>query len=504
MTLRPIRRVLIANRGEIAVRVQRACAELGMETVAVYSEADRDALHVRMATMARCIGPAPSAESYLRVEALLAVAKETGCDAVHPGYGFLSERAGFAKAVTEAGLVWVGPSAEAIESMGSKTRARQLMTEAGVPVVPGATAPAADLASLAEHAAEIGFPVMLKAVAGGGGKGMRLVEEPEGLEGALESARSEAATAFGDDTIYLEKAILRARHVEVQILADMHGNVVHLFERDCSVQRRHQKVIEESPCPVLAPDTRDAMCQVAIQAARAVDYVGAGTVEFLLAEDGKFYFLEMNTRLQVEHPVTEMVTGIDLCRAQFEVAMGKVLPWSQAELTQVGHAMEFRIYAEDPENGFLPCPGTIQGYREPGGPWVRVDSGVYPGAEVPVHYDPLIAKLIVWGRDREDCRIRSDRALREFRITGIRTPIGFFRHVLADPEFKSGVYDTGFLTPERLANLNAPRRDSVAAIVAAICQHRKDHAPLRQAVAGAAESGWKRQARAWAVQRDPR
>ena len=504
MTLRTIRRVLIANRGEIAVRVQRACAELGLETVAVYSEADRDALHVRMATQARCIGPAPSAESYLREDTLLAVARETECDAVHPGYGFLSERASFAKAVTDAGLIWVGPSPEAIESMGSKTRARQLMTAAGVPVVPGATAPAKDFASLAKHAAEIGFPVMLKAAAGGGGKGMRLVEEPGLLEAALEGARSEAAKAFGDDTVYLEKAIHRPRHVEVQVLADMHGNVVHLFERDCSVQRRHQKVIEESPCPVLAPETRDAMCEVAIQAARAVDYVGAGTVEFLLAEDGSFYFLEMNTRLQVEHPVTEMVTGIDLCRAQFEVAMGKPLPWTQAELTQVGHAMEFRIYAEDPENGFLPAPGTIQGYREPGGPWVRVDSGVYAGAEVPVHYDPMIAKLVVWGRDREDCRLRADRALREFRITGIRTPIGFFRHVLSDEEFKSGVYDTGFLTPERLANFRAPRRDEVAAIVAAICQHRKDHAPVRKEADGAAESGWKRQGRAWAVQRDRR
>ncbi len=504
MTLRTIRRVLIANRGEIAVRVQRACAELGLETVAVYSEADRDSLHVRMATQARCIGPAPSAESYLKEDALLAVARETGCDAVHPGYGFLSERAGFAQAVIHAGLVWVGPSPGAIESMGSKTRARELMTAAGVPVVPGATAPAEDFASLAEHAARIGFPVMLKAAAGGGGKGMRLVEEPALLEGALEGARSEAAKAFGDDTVYLEKAICRPRHVEVQVLADTHGNVVHLFERDCSVQRRHQKVIEESPCPVLASETRDAMCKVAIQAARAVDYVGAGTVEFLLAEDGSFYFLEMNTRLQVEHPVTEMVTGIDLCRAQFEVAMGKPLPWTQAELTQVGHAMEFRIYAEDPENGFLPAPGTIQGYREPGGPWVRVDSGVYAGAEVPVYYDPMIAKLVVWGRDREDCRIRADRALREFRITGIRTPIGFFRHVLSDGDFKSGVYDTGFLTPARLASLSAPRRDEVAAMVAAICQHRKDHVPVQQGGGGVTESGWKRQGRAWAVQRDPR
>ncbi|MEE2751703.1 MAG: acetyl-CoA carboxylase biotin carboxylase subunit [Myxococcota bacterium] len=499
---RVIRRVLIANRGEIAVRIARACAELGLETVAVFSSSDRDSLHVRMATQAREVGPPPSSQSYLDSAKILKVAEETGCDAVHPGYGFLSENALFAQAVMDAGLVWVGPPPSAIVSMGSKTEARRLMLDAGVPVVPGGTAAPEDLASLQAQAAELGFPVMLKAAAGGGGKGMRLVDAPEGLERAWNAARSEARNSFGDDTVYLEKAIVGPRHVEVQVLTDQHGNAVHLFERDCSIQRRHQKVIEETPCPVLAPEVREAMCDVALKAAAAVDYVGAGTVEFLYGEDGSFYFLEMNTRLQVEHPITEMVTGIDLCRAQLEIAMGAPLPWTQDEISQVGHAMEFRIYAEDPDAGFLPAPGLIEGYREPGGPWVRVDSGVYAGWEVPVHYDPMIAKLVVWGRDREECRKRSDRALREYRITGIRTPIGFYREVLANPQFRSGVYDTGFLGSASLGG-NNPRRDEVAAVVAAICTFEKDYQP-KVAQSSTQESAWKTTGRVWGTQRDPR
>jgi len=455
-----------------------------------------------MATQAREVGPPPSSQSYLDSAKILKVAKETGCDAVHPGYGFLSENAGFAQAVMDEGLVWVGPPPAAIVSMGSKTQARRLMLEAGVPVVPGGTAAPADFASLEAQAAELGFPVMLKAAAGGGGKGMRFVEDPADLSRAWEAARSEAQNSFGDDTVYLEKAIVGPRHVEVQVLADQHGNTVHLFERDCSIQRRHQKVIEETPCPVLDPSIREAMCDVALKAAAAVDYVGAGTVEFLYGADGSFYFLEMNTRLQVEHPITEMVTGIDLCRAQLEIAMGAPLPWTQEEISQVGHAMEFRIYAEDPDAGFLPAPGLIEGYREPGGPWVRVDSGVYAGWDVPVHYDPMIAKLVVWGRDREECRKRSDRALREYRITGIRTPIGFYREVLASAEFRSGVYDTGFLSKTNLGG-NTPRRDEVAAVVAAICAFEKDHKP-RTAQATLQESPWKRSGRVWGTERDPR
>lgn len=490
MNYQSFNRVLIANRGEIAVRIIRACAELGIETVAVFSAPDREALHVRFATRAIAIGPASPAESYLDGDKLIRVALENDCDAVHPGYGFLSENAGFARAVNAAGLVWIGPSPEAIVSMGSKTGARTIMEAAGVPVVPGTLGPSADFEDLADKAESIGFPVMLKAAAGGGGKGMRLVHSSSDLKRAWEAARSEAAKSFGDDTVYLEKAIINPRHVEVQVLADTHGNVVHLFERDCSVQRRHQKVIEESPCPVLNEETREAMCSVAVQAARAVDYVGAGTVEFLLAESGEFYFLEMNTRLQVEHPITEMVTGVDLAKAQLHVAMGEPLPWQQSDLCVRGHAMEFRIYAEDPSAGFLPAPGRIESYREPSGPWVRVDSGVYAGFEVPIHYDPMIAKLVVWGSDRKECIERSDRALREFRITGIKTPIAFFRHVLAQESFKTGHYNTGFITPELLQAVDGVRREEVAAIIAAVAQFQSDHATKPRAKQTGTSSAW--------------
>jgi acetyl-CoA carboxylase biotin carboxylase subunit len=333
---------------------------------------------------------------------------------------------------------------------------------------------------------------------------MRLVHSSGELERAWEAARSEAAKSFGDDTVYLEKAILNPRHVEVQVMADTHGNVVHLFERDCSVQRRHQKVIEESPCPVLPEETRQAMCAVAIQAAKAVDYVGAGTVEFLLAQDGSFYFLEMNTRLQVEHPITEMVTGIDLAKTQLRVAMGELLDFKQSEIQVHGHAMEFRIYAEDPSAGFLPAPGLIEAYREPAGPWVRVDSGVYAGFEVPIHYDPMIAKLIVWGRNRQECIERSDRALQEYRITGIKTPIAFFRHVLAQESFRSGVYDTGFVTPELLQAVNGIRREEIAAIVAAVAQYQSDHAPQPRDRGVGTTSAWRQDARLRGVGRGAR
>ena len=486
-----MKRVLIANRGEIAVRVIRACADLDLETVAVFSEVDRTAPHVRLATMARCIGPAPASESYLRGELILQVAADTGADAIHPGYGFLSENAGFAQAVLDAGLTWIGPSPHAITAMGSKTGSRQLMQAAGVPLVPGSVERIDDEDELLRVAADIGYPVMLKAAAGGGGKGMRKVDAPKDLLRAFRSARSEARNSFGDDAVYLEKFVVNPRHVEIQVLADSHGNTVHLFERDCSIQRRHQKVVEETPCPVLSAQTREDMGRVAVEAAQAVDYVGAGTVEFLYGADGSFYFLEMNTRLQVEHPITEMVTGIDLAQAQLRIARGEPLGFEQSDLSMNGHAIECRVYAEDPAQGFMPAPGRIRTYREPSGPFVRVDSGVTADSEVPIHYDPMIAKLIVWGRDRPDCLRRCDRALREYRVTGIRTSIGFFRKVLADPDFQAGDYTTGFITPEFLGDLGDPRNDEVASIAAAIAQFEADHKPTL-APMSTTSSGWKR------------
>ncbi len=494
MNLRPFKRVLVANRGEIAVRIIRACAEEGLETVAVYSDVDRDARHVRMATYAVHIGAAPAAESYLVSERILQVARDTGADAVHPGYGFLSENAGFAQAVIDAGMVWIGAPPESIIGMGSKTGSRQRMTAAGVPVVPGTVEALHDEAEVLRVATEIGFPVMLKASAGGGGKGMRKVDNADGLVSAFRSARGEAKASFGDDAVYMEKFVVNPRHVEIQVLADGHGNIVHLFERDCSIQRRNQKVIEECPCPVLPEETRQAMASVAVKATGAVNYVGAGTVEFLLGGDGSFYFLEMNTRLQVEHPITEAITGVDLARAQLRVAAGEPLWFKQSDLKINGHAIECRVYAEDPEANFAPAPGLIQDYREPGGPFVRVDSGVSAGSEVPIYYDPMIAKLVVWGRTRQECIERTDRALREYRITGIKTSLGFFRKVLRDERFLAGEYTTGFITPEFLEDLEEVRSDEVACIAAAIAQLDHDLKPARAASSGSGGSNWKRAA----------
>ena len=466
-----LRKVVVANRGEIALRVMRGCRELGIATVAVFSEADADALHVRAADEAFCVGPAPSAESYLRQDRILEVAKQTGADAIHPGYGFLSENAAFTRKVEEAGLVFVGPPANAMDVMGDKLSARRAMEAAGVPVVPGTTEPLTEADDAAAIAADIGYPVMIKASAGGGGKGMRRVDRPEDLDSALRAAKSEAGNSFGDDKVYVEKFIENPRHVEVQVFSDTHGNHLHLFERDCSIQRRNQKVVEETPCPVLPPETREAMTAVACRAAEAVDYEGAGTVEFLYGADGSFYFLEMNTRLQVEHPITEMVTGVDLVKAQLRVAMGEPLWFSQDDLKQVGHAIELRVYAEDPTRNWAPSPGPVPGYREPGGPWVRVDSAMYAGAEVPVHYDPMVAKLVVWGADRNDAIERSDRALREYRVRGIHTTIPFFRALLRDPDFRSGHYSTAFLDGDRMERLCAdmgetdPLSASLAALV---------------------------------------
>ena len=442
---RPIRRVLVANRGEIAVRIMRACRELGIESVAVYSDPDRSALHVRQADRAYPIGPAAAAESYLRIDKLLAVAKESGADAVHPGYGFLSERAPFAKACLDAGLVFIGPSPEAISAMGDKVEARRLMRKAGVPVVPGSDDALDSDAEVERLASEIGFPVMLKAAGGGGGKGMRLVSAAAELKSGLRAARSEAKSAFGDDRVYVEKAIVRPRHVEVQVLGDTHGHVVHLYERECSIQRRHQKVIEESPSTAIDQKTREEMGRVAVHAAKAVDYVSAGTIEFLVDQDRRFYFLEMNTRIQVEHPITEAVTGVDLVRAQLEIAAGRPLGFRQEDVVQRGWAIECRIYAEDPENNFLPAPGRIDVLRVPSGIGIRDDSGVYEGFEVSTHYDPILSKLVAWGRNRDEAIGRMLRALREYVIVGPVSNVAFHRWALEHPAFRAGDIDTGFI-----------------------------------------------------------
>jgi acetyl-CoA carboxylase biotin carboxylase subunit len=468
-----IRRVLVANRGEIAVRVMRTCRERGIETVAVYSDVDRLAPHVQMADHAVHIGPAPAAQSYLVIDKILDACKQTGADAVHPGYGFLSENEDFADACIAAGITFIGPSAEAMRKMGSKTEARKTVSAAGTPVVPGDNGPEGNgfpttEAALAS-ARRIGYPVMLKAAAGGGGKGMRLVASEKDLPSALEGAQREATAAFGDGTVYLEKAIERPRHIEIQVFGDTHGNIVHLGERDCSIQRRHQKVIEEAPSPVVSAELRAKMGAAAVAAARAVKYVGAGTCEFLMGADGGFYFLEMNTRLQVEHPVTEMIYGLDLVSWQLDVAEGKPLPLTQAELDarRRGHAVECRVYAEDPVK-FLPSPGKITHLRVPDGPYVRNDSGCYEGAEIPVHYDPMISKLVVWGETRAQAIARMRRALDEYQVRGIETNLAFHRRCFRQAAFVAGDYDTGFIG-RNAAELHprAEEGELIAAIVAA-------------------------------------
>lgn len=492
---RTIEKVLVANRGEIAVRVIRGCHEQGMQAVAIYSDADADALHVRIADASVHVGPSPSSESYLLSDKVLQAALATGCDAIHPGYGFLSENAEFAQAVLDAGLIWVGPPPAAISGMGNKTEARRRMTAAEVPVVPGTTEPLTDLAEARRVATEIGFPVMLKASAGGGGKGMRRVDSAEELDDALAAAQSEARKSFGDAAVYVEKLVENARHVEIQVMCDAHGGAVHLFERDCSVQRRHQKVVEEAPCPVLSPEVRERMGQVAVRAAEAVGYVGAGTCEFLLASNLRdFYFLEMNTRLQVEHPVTEAITGVDLVAAQLRVASGERLPWTQADLQIRGHALEFRIYAEDPFANFRPSPGPLHLYREPSGPFVRCDGGVEEGWEVPVHYDPMLAKLVIWGEDREQALRRARRALRDYVVVGIPNSIPFFQALLDDPEFLEARVHTNWLTPQRVASLmDAPSdpSDDVATLVA-IARLERDEASSPQPSAEGGPSPWVR------------
>ncbi len=456
------RKILIANRGEIAVRVMRACRELNISPVAVYSEADAAALHVRLADEAYMVGPAPSAESYLRIERIVEVALQSGAEAIHPGYGFLAENAAFARAVGEAGLAFIGPTPEAMELMGSKTSARRAAIAAGAPVVPGTTEPLGSLDEAREVSARLGYPVMLKAAAGGGGKGMRLVAAEGELASAFETARSEAASAFGDSSVYIEKAVERPRHIEIQVFSDTRGNHVHLGERECSIQRRHQKVIEECPSPIDDRGLRERMGAAAVGIARACGYVGAGTVEFLVSDVTRdFYFLEMNTRLQVEHPVTELVTGIDLVREQIAVAAGHPLSFTQEDVRWTGHAIECRVYAEDPDNNFMPSPGRITFLRVPAGPCVRDDGGVYEGAEVSIYYDPMISKLAAWGRTRREAIERMRRALAEYVVGGIKTTLPFFREVMTDAEFVAGRLDTGFIARfnERRAHSHNEPRD---------------------------------------------
>ncbi len=485
-----IHRLLIANRGEIALRIVRACREAGVESVAVHSEADADAPHVGAADRAVAIGPPPAAASYLSIPALLEAARASGADAVHPGYGFLAENAAFARACAGADLVFVGPPADVIDRMGSKIAARAAMEAAGVPVVPGSVPDDQTDAGVAAAAARLGYPVLVKASAGGGGKGMRAARDASAIEALAAAARREAQAAFGDGTLYVERRLERPRHVEIQVMADRHGHVVHLFERDCSIQRRHQKIVEESPSPALSAALRRRMGEAAVAAARAVGYENAGTIEFLLegeGDEGRFYFLEMNTRLQVEHPVTEAVTGVDLVRAQLAVASGAELPWTQDALTTRGHAIECRLYAEDPAAGFLPQAGRLALYREPGGPGVRVDSGVAEGGAVTVHYDPLLAKLVVHAESRAAAIARARAALVAFPVLGVRTNGSFLLRVLDHPGFRAARTHVGFVD-EHLADLvAAPGADVRDLALAAACA-----APAGRpaAAAGAGDEGW--------------
>ena len=502
------KKILIANRGEIAVRIARACREMGITSVAVFSDADRAALHVRLADEAYPVGPAPSRESYLRIDKLMDVGRRAGCDALHPGYGFLAENPALARACAENQITFIGPSPEAMERLGSKTAARQLAASAGVPMVSGTKDPIENHENAEKIAGALGYPVLLKAVAGGGGKGMRLVTAESEMSGAWRDASSEAQNAFGDARLYLEKYVERPRHIEIQIFGDSHGHIVYLGERECSVQRRHQKVIEESPSPVMTPDLRRAMGEAAVRLAKDAAYVNAGTVEFLVDAAHNFYFLEVNTRLQVEHPVTEMTTGLDLVKLQFRVAAGEPLPFSQKDVTLSGHAVECRLYAEDPANQFFPSPGKIFSRRTPSGPGIRLDDGVYEGFTVSTEYDPMLGKLIAYGQDRAEAIARLDRALEEHSVTGIKTNGSLLLSILRDEDFACGEIYTRWLDeklPELLLGQQMQERDPAAedaATLAALLQFLK-----AQKTSGPDESTapvkslWKRQARTEQVER---
>ncbi|GGH05231.1 acetyl-CoA carboxylase biotin carboxylase subunit [Mucilaginibacter phyllosphaerae] len=486
-----MQKILVANRGEIALRVMRSAREMGIKTVAVYSEADRNALHVRYADEAVFIGEAPSSQSYLVGDKIIAACQQTGAAGIHPGYGFLSENAAFARQVREAGLILIGPSPEAMEVMGNKLSAKAAALKYNIPMVPGTEEAITDVNEAKLRAVEVGFPILIKAAAGGGGKGMRIVDTPEDFEEQMGLAVSEAISAFGDGAVFIERYVSSPRHIEIQILGDTHGNIVHLFERDCSVQRRHQKVVEEAPSSVLTPEIREAMGKCAVDVARSVNYTGAGTVEFIMDEKLDFFFLEMNTRLQVEHPVTELITGIDLVKEQIRIARGEAISFKQTDLKIQGHAMELRVYAEDPANNFLPDIGTLQTYVTPKGPGVRVDDGFEQGMEIPIYYDPMIAKLITYGKDRTEAIERMVRAIDEYTITGITTTLGFGRFVMGHEAFTSGNFDTHFVkkyfTPQSLENGNDTEALIAALVMEKLLAGKK--ATITQPAA-IAESNW--------------
>ena len=490
-----IKKILVANRGEIALRIMRTCREMDIISVAVYSDCDRNSMHVRYADQAFHIGPSPSTESYLKIDNIIDAAKKCKADAIHPGYGFLSENAEFSERCKKEGIIFIGPSAFSISTMGDKITARKTIAKAGVPVVPGTTEPIEDINEALKVIKKIGLPVMIKASAGGGGKGMRLVKKEEDILSSIKAAKSEAKAAFGNDAVYIEKYVSSPHHIEFQVLADNHGNVIHLFERECSVQRRHQKVIEETPSPLMNPEIREEMGQHAVAAARAANYSGAGTIEFIVDDNLNYFFLEMNTRLQVEHPITERVVGIDLVREQINIANGLELTYKQEDLSQNGHAIECRIYAEDPDNNFMPSPGLIKHISEPLGFGVRHDGYVYEGYEIPIYYDPLISKLIVWGKTREEAIARMKRSLFSYKITGVKTSIKFLERIMNTPDFVKGTYNTHFIEKNKkfLQQADKCKGDCKAmAIIAAFVDYNKQLADAQPVNSPSGDlNGWK-------------
>lgn len=490
-----IKKILIANRGEIALRVIRSAKEMGIQTVAIYSEADRNAMHVRHADQAVCIGPPPSAESYLLGDKIIAICKELNVDAIHPGYGFLSENADFCRNVTDAGLIFIGPSPEAIEVMGSKLAAKAAVSNYDIPMVPGTEEAITDIAPAKEISLKIGYPILIKASAGGGGKGMRVVNNPEEFVEQMERAISEAQSAFGDGAVFIEKFITSPKHIEFQILGDQHGNIIHLFDRECSIQRRHQKVIEEAPSPTLTPEIRKIMGEAAVKVAKACDYYGAGTVEFIMDEERNFFFLEMNTRLQVEHPVTEEITSIDLVKEQIKIAEGQAISFKQEDLTIKGHAIECRVYAEDPANNFLPDIGKLKTYIRPQGTGVRVDDGFEEGMDIPIYYDPMIAKLVTYADNRQAAIDRMVRAIDEYKIVGLETTLSFCRYVMQHPLFIDGSFDTNFATnhfsPEDLNTKANETVEHIAALLAVQLLENKKKTPSTATSTQSSESKWK-------------
>ena len=480
-----IRKVLIANRGEIAVRVLRTCREMGIRTVAVYSEADRTALHTRLADESYCVGPPPAGESYLQQDTILKIARQADVDAIHPGYGFLSENPVFAEKVEKTGLVFIGPPASAMRIMGDKTEARKAMQKAGVPIVPGTAEPLSSVEQATKTAAQVGYPVLLKAAAGGGGKGMRIVESEKDMASSFRSASSEAQSAFGDGRVYIEKYLEQPRHIEFQVFADQHGNAIHLGERECSIQRRHQKVIEEAPSAILDPEMRTKMGEAAVKAALACGYTNAGTIEFLVDKHRNFYFLEMNTRLQVEHPVTEMITGVDLVKEQIRIAEGEAISFTQDDLKIHGHSIEVRVYAEDPTNNFLPDIGKLHIYQKPEGEGIRVDDGFEEGMNIPIYYDPMISKLIVWAGTREEAINRMSRALQEYKITGVKTSIPFLARIMEAPVFRSGKYNTHFIEENKEFLFGQHDCDGVCEDIALIATYLEHTSKLEKIKTGA-------------------